>query len=741
MRSMRPQRPQGMGAAEHERKRRVLTRPRPTHVARTTDAIVCKFGGLFFTANDAGDVPSGREEHGLGLYLDDTRFLDCYVLTIDGRPLASLSSSSGEGYETLHYLTSPEARRGAVPSKGDLGILRRRVIRDGVLYEVVSIHNYAPRPIRCRAEITYGSSFDDVFRVRGFLTDHGKVRRPALRRSSAVLRYDGLDGKRRTTTIAFSPRPSSLTSTRAKFSLVVPPGKEQRLAITVTPHEQSADGSGRAERATAPRSEPDDLADLLESDQREWVEGFASVHSSDELLDRVMERALRDLRVLRSERRGLHFIAAGVPWFATLFGRDSCIVGLQTLPFGPRLAAETLRLLARFQAAGVDAFRDAEPGKMLHELRTGELADADRIPQSPAYYGTVDATLLWTILLGQYINWTGDLDLARDLRSNLDAAVAWSLEWGDHDGDGYIDYAGKYKGGLINQGWKDSGTSIIDQDGSLATPPIALCEVQGYAYRAWRGAARVLELLGEDRRCADLMQHAASLRRRFERDYWSSDLDCYVLARQKGGRTCDVVSSNAGQVLWSGIAGKGHAARVTRRLMRDDMFSGWGIRTISSTSVRYNPNSYHLGSVWPHDNSLIVGGLRRYGHDDEAERVFSAIYEAAAGFRDQRMPELFCGYARDPAEAAPVEYPVASSPQAWAAGAIPYALWQILGLRARATNGKLLVARPRLPRGIQWLDIRGLTVGDRTCDLRFERHRDDVRVRVTRGKVRIERTQ
>lgn len=714
-----------LGKTESDRKKKVLTQAHPAKVARTTDAVVCKYGSLFFTSNESGDVPLGREEHGLGLYVDDCRYLDGYELTIEGLPPTALSSASGQGYETLHHLSNPDVRAGRgrlkLP-KDQLGIVRHRVARDEVLYEVISLHNYGREKLRFRLCLRFASRFDDVFAIRGFVEDHGTVRRAERRGDSIVLRYDGLDGKRRSTTLAFSPKPKVLRTDRAEYDIRLGPGGERKLAIAITPREQGARPSRGDERATEPRFQPSDIGKVLESDQRDWVAAFASVRSSDELLDRVMERALRDLRILRSERRGLHFVAAGVPWFATLFGRDSCIVGLQTLPFGPTLAAETLRLLAAFQATRVDPFRDAEPGKMLHELRTGELANAERIPQSPAYYGTVDATLLWMILLAQYVNWTGHLDLARELRPNLDAAVEWTTQWGDHDGDGYVDYSGRYQGGLVNQGWKDSGTSVINADGSLATPPIALCEVQAYLYRAWRSAARVLAALGDAAKSDELTRKAADLRKRFERDYWSERLGSYVLALQKDKRPCEVVSSNAGQVLWGGIASAAHAARMAERLMRPDMFSGWGIRTLSTTSLCFNPLSYHLGSIWPHDNALIVGGLRRYGHDDAAKRVFGALYEAAGSFRDQRVPELYCGYDRDPAEASPVGYPVACSPQAWAAGALPYALWQMLGLRARTLERKLVLQRPCLPRQVEWLEILGLTVGDDTVDLRFERN-------------------
>ena len=367
----------------------------------------------------------------------------------------------------------------------------------------------------------------------------------------------------------------------------------------------------------------------------------------------------------------------------------------------------------RYQANAIDAYRDAEPGKILHELRTGELARLGAIPQSPAYYGSVDATLLFLILVAEYIAWSGDLALARALRPNVDAALDWIDRFADHDGDGYVDYTGRYAHGLVNQGWKDSGNAILDVDGALPEPPIALCEVQAYCYRAWRQTAVLLRALDDGARAEDLERRAAALRARFERDFWSEELGCYVLARQSGGRPVAQVASNAGQVLWGGIAAPARAARVAARLLADDMFSGRGIRTLSSASRAYNPISYHLGSVWPHDNALIAAGFCRYDQDGAALRVFDALYQAATAFRHYRLPELYAGYARSEAEARPVSYPVACSPQAWAAGAIPHALWNLLGLRAAALEHRLDIVRPRLPAWLDWLEIRDLRADGR----------------------------
>ncbi|HVS75298.1 MAG TPA: amylo-alpha-1,6-glucosidase, partial [Steroidobacteraceae bacterium] len=366
-----------------------------------------------------------------------------------------------------------------------------------------------------------------------------------------------------------------------------------------------------------------------------------------------------------------------------------------------------------------------EPGKIAHELRQGALARLGEIPQSPLYYGTVDATPLFLILLGEYLAWSADLELVRELRNNIDAALDWIDRHGDSDGDGYLDYRGGYANGLVNQGWKDSGVAIVDADGSLATPPIALCEAQGYLYRAWLEAARLLELTGEPARARSLAARARELRERFERDFWSDGLGCYVLALERDGRRAEVLASNAGQVLWSGIASPAHARAVARRMMEQDMFSGWGIRTLSSRERRYNPLSYQLGGVWPHDNALILAGFRRYGCDTEAQRVFAALLDAAGGLPGHRLPELYAGMERSPYERHPVRYPVACSPQAWAAGAVPYALVSLLGLVPDALEHRLRVCDPRLPAGIDRLSLTGVRVGQAVADLAFVRSSDD----------------
>jgi glycogen debranching enzyme len=386
----------------------------------------------------------------------------------------------------------------------------------------------------------------------------------------------------------------------------------------------------------------------------------------------------------------------------------------------------------------VDDWRDEQPGKILHELRVGELAHLNEIPHTP-YYGSIDSTPLFLILLARHAQWTGSTQVFDDLRDNVERALRWIDEYGDVTGSGYVSYASTSQKGLINQGWKDSGDAIVNADGSLATPPIALVEVQGYVFAAKREIAALFRRSGDDERGRKLETEANDLREQFERDFWMEDEGAYAMALQKDGSQVAVVSSNAGQVLWSGIASRERGRSVGARLMRDDMFSGWGVRTLSGRADRYNPVGYHLGTVWPHDNSIVAAGFRRYGLDGDACRIFDGLLDAATYFNEYRLPEVFAGFARETYEV-PVHYPVACHPQAWAAGCLPYLVQSALGITADAFEQTLRVTAPVLPASTNRVDLKGIAVGDARADLRFERRGEDVRVDVldVRGNLRVE---
>src|SRR4051794_18286254 len=463
--------------------------------------------------------------------------------------------------------------------------------------------------------------------------------------------------------------------------------------------------------------------DRVAASYRAWNDSFADIATDNELFNLAIARSAGDLRLLINEgpRPDERYVAAGVPWFTTLFGRDSLITSYQALAVRPQIAIETLETLAALQATEDDPERDMEPGKILHELRTGEMARTGETPHRP-YYGTVDATPLWLILLGATFDWTGDRALVDRLWPNALRALDWIDRYGDRDGDGFVEYERRTPRGLLNQGWKDSSDGIRDREGRLAETPIALAEVQGYVYDAKRRMAGLARIRGERKLATRLDAEAETLRQRFEEAFWSEDQQFYAMALDGSKRQADAIGSNAGQCLWTGIVSPERAQRVIARLSEPDMYSGWGIRTYAAGQVGYNPIGYHTGSVWPHDVSLIAAGFKRYGFHDEANRLCGRVFEASQHFADFRLPELFCGFDRD-VSPVPVAYPVACSPQAWAAGSVFLFLETMLGLRPNAAAHELELARPELPDWLSKVTMKNLRVGDEDVDLLFHRWR------------------
>lgn len=709
---------------QHRQRERSLTVHHASQAPHDADSIVLAGSGMLLVSDARGDVPQEEAgSRGLGLFHRDTRFLSVYALTLNDEQLVPLSSYEGGGSWTFHVLGNPrlESARGGCIDPHTISVRRDRMTGDGAIHELIALTNFGAAPVHLSLALAFAADFTDMFVVRGIAEPVPHSRLPAQIADDrrVLLRSVAGDGIQQKTLLEFSLPATRLTDETARFDFDLDSGERIELAVAIAPRFGAAAASGVESR------DPHTILEERRREGREWLESSVVVRG-DPVIERIMRRSLLDLKLLRTPLHGgQHYIAAGIPWFATLFGRDSAVSALEICGFRAAIAGDTARVLARYQADRCDAYREAEPGKIAHELRQGTLARLEQIPQSPAYYGTVDATPLFLILLDEYLAWSGDVGLVGELRGNVDAALDWIERFGDSDGDGYLDYRGAYDTGLVNQGWKDSGVAITNADGSLAKPPIALCEVQGYLYRAWQAGARLLTLMDDARRGQELMDRAQELRLRFERDFWSDRLGCYVLALQRGGRPVEVVASNTGQVLWSGIASPDRARAVARRLLQDDMFSGWGIRTLSSREQRYNPLSYQLGSVWPHDNALILAGLKRYGCLTEAERVFAALQDAAGGLRGHRLPELYAGLARGPDERHPVRYPVACSPQAWAAAAMPYALVSLLGLEPDAPARRLRIVDPRLPPHVDHLSLSDVRVGEAIADLSFLRTSDN----------------
>jgi glycogen debranching enzyme len=746
--------------------------PQPPPVQRATDLTgvhILKHDDVFLLCDAFGDVhDDGR---GLGLYETDTRVLSTYSLRLNGIRPVVLRAGSAADYRSTIQLTNPdllqpteiEAGTEIVLRRHSLGIVRERQLSQG-FSERIRVENFTGGPERARLTLRLDADYADIFEVRGVIRQRRGERLPSQGSGGQLIfGYRGLDGRIRRTYLRFSPPMALLhpqTQVHVTGELLPEPGGEVRidgpaehgpvlleLDWTLPPggHEvleievwsevdeaPAADTRQLPPRATDASLRRTYVVQEPAAMHRAWRTSSASIQTSHLWAERALGRALTDLRLLLNSgpAEGERYLAAGVPWFACLFGRDSIICSLQLLAIRPQVAQQTLQILARLQAREVDEWRDAQPGKILHELRSGELALAGEIPHTP-YYGTVDATPLWLMLLDEYHRWSGDDELVDRLWPNALSALRWIDEFGDIDGDGFVEYVRHSARGLQNQGWKDSWDAVRYRDGRLAPAPIALVEVQGYVYAARLGVARLARIRGDDRLAEREEAAAERLRERFEEAFWMEDVGTYALALDGEKQRVDAVGSNAGHALWCGIASPGRAASVARALTGPGMWSGWGIRTLSSETVGYNPIGYHLGSIWPHDNGICAAGFARYGLHEETRRVAGAMLEASANFRESRLPELFCGFDRSTSPM-PVPYPVACSPQGWAAASLFHLISSALGMRPNAGERRLELVSPALPDWLPDLRIHGMRVGEATVDLGFSSGNGHTAVEVLR---------
>jgi glycogen debranching enzyme len=727
--------------------------PRIVPIEKATDlgsVQVLKHGNLFLLTDQFGDIHS--DSRGLGLYRDDTRLLSCSVLRVNGARPVVLQGSTGANFRGVIQLTNPTLDRNPDdkirPGQGltgkKLGITRERLLSGEALLERIHVVNFAEHDEDVELTLEFDEDCADIFEVRGYPRARGTLLPVAATTTRATFRYDGVDGRRRRTHVAFSEEavleavvpgegPDQGGTLRFTWSWPLVAGAEHEISWTVW----SSDAVLREGVRPADADELFPDPPRVSSDEgtaayHAWTRGTTAVSTDHELFNRTIRRSVADLRLLVNDgpREGERYIAAGVPWFATLFGRDSIVTALQTLAFRPQVAVETLEVLASLQATEVDDWRDAEPGKILHELRAGETAKAKELPHSP-YYGSVDSTPLWLILLGATHEWTGDEALVDRLWPNALAALRWIDEWGDKDGDGFVEYERRSPRGLLNQGWKDSGDAIRDRHGVESKAPIALAEVQGYVFDAKTRMATLATMRGETELAERLTREAATLKGRFEEAFWVEDQRYYAMALDADKRQADAIASNAGQCLWSGIVDPSRARDVADRLLGPDLFSGWGIRTYAQGQPGYNPFGYHTGTVWPHDTSLAAAGLKRYGFQDEANRLVGHVFEAAQHFPEFRLPELFCGFDRESAPM-PVPYPVACSPQAWSAGAAFLFLQTMLGFRAHAAARELELIQPNLPDWLGKVTVTDLRIGEASVDLLFHRWRGTTSAEVLR---------
>ncbi len=649
-------------------------------------------GNTFVVSDSAGDIDASLTDP-TGLFSFDTRFLSRWVLTVDGHRLNALSTDDLQYYETRFFLVPGT---GTVYVDAKLSVIRQRAVGGG-FDEELTILNHDDEPAELTVRIEAGSDFADLFEVKDALAKKGTYSARA-EKGQLVLGYER-DTFRRATVIS-TPTPAQIDEESLTFAVVLEPHGGWTTELRVEPAVPGM-GQGRALRGRGrPRVS-------MQKNLARWLAEAPRLECDWDPLKVTYRRSLVDLAALRFSpltAGGRSLPAAGLPWFMTMFGRDSIFTSLQALPFTAELAATTLRELGMRQGSRLDDFRDEDPGRILHEMRYGEMTAFEERPHSP-YYGCADATPLFVVLLDEYERWTGDTRLVRDLEHEARAALNWIDEYADLQGNGYIWYQRRNEEtGLENQCWKDSWDSISYSDGRLPGFPRATCELQGYAYDAKMRGARLARLVWKDPELAErLERQAADLKRRFNRDFWVADGEYFALALDTEGKQVDALASNNGHLLWSGIVDKSKAKAVARHLVGPELFSGWGVRTLAAGQGRYNPIGYHVGTVWPFDNSFIAWGLRRYGFKEEAARIAAGILDAAEFF-DGRLPEAFGGYERSLTKY-PVQYPTACSPQAWSTGAPLLFLRTMLGLEPL---GDHLIVDPALPVGIGHLELLDL---------------------------------
>lgn len=677
--------------------------------------LAIKEGDHFLFTNSEGNIPADNTS-GLGLYYKDTRFLSNFEFTINGRTPVLLSSTAERDYLAHIELTNADIRDGerlAIPQE-TLNIRRLRVIYEG-LHERIRIKNYNQFPVELEVAFSFSADFADIFEVRGLRRQsRGKLLYPKLAGNELILSYLGEDEVFRQTRISLPFKPDSietvLNQTVIRNRIVVKPGDRYVFNYHVLPV-IGTNSQKRIDFNTAVTN--------LRSSYSAWEGQITGIITDNELFNSVMSRGLSDIRALTADHPDGRIFHAGIPWYVAPFGRDSLITAMQVLSLTAGPAKQTLRFLAKFQGGEVNRWKDEEPGKILHELREGELALLKEIPHTP-YYGSIDSTPLFLMLAADYYEWTNDRAFMTEIMPNIEACLTWIDEYGDQDKDLFLEYRRHSKRGLHNQGWKDSWNAVAHVDGELAEAPIALCEVQGYAYRAKMGIAKYYRDIGADERAGQLEKQARALKERFNEAFWMPDEAYFAMALDGDKKHVGTITSNAGQCLATGIIDEDKAGHVVNRLLQPDMFSGWGIRTVSKLSKAYNPMSYHNGSVWPHDNSMIIHGVKAYGFDEEATILASALFDAAIHHTYYRLPELFCGFTRRGANW-PVSYPVSCSPQAWAAGSVFLMLQAILGVFPDAGSSTVHIKNPVLPRWLNQVELENLRVGDGRVSLRFDR--------------------
>ena len=703
-----------------------------TAAAQERHPVVLKHGDAFAVFDDRGDIAGalGTPE---GLYAGGTRIVSRYELRFAGHRPLLLSANTQEDNATFDAdLTNSDLLDGdrVFLSREQIQIHRRRFVWEGALYERILLRNFGLKKLSLTLTLEFGADFIDVFEVRGqHRANHGTTAIGVASATRVEYAYDALDGVHTTSAFAFDPPPQQLTQNFAVYELDL----EHDDCIRVFVRFGLANGDAAFGAREFYRDMRLSRRDLLRMSRR-----ATGVSTENPVFNEIVRRSISDTYMLVTKTADGPYPYAGVPWYSTPFGRDGLITAMMMLWADPSMAKGVLRFLAVTQATEIDPARDAEPGKILHEMRDGEMARMREVPFG-RYYGSVDATPLFVLLLGEYYERTADLAFVRELWPNVRAALVWMDTYGDADGDGFLEYAQKSKDGLNNQGWKDSQDALFYADGDMARGPIALCEVQAYAFGAKRHASAMARALGEYGDAERLDREARTLQERFEEAFWCEELATYAIALDGDKRQCKVRTSNAGHALLTGIASQERAQTVATTLLAPNSFSGWGIRTVAISSARYNPLSYHNGSVWPHDNGMIALGMSRYGLKPQVLRIMTGLVDAATSLSLRRLPELFCGFERR-RRPSPTLYPVACAPQAWSSATVFALIQAALGVSLDPFNRRIRFDHPVLPEALDDLSLRGLEVGGATVDVCVRRTGSAIAVTVERreGDVTVD---
>ena len=690
---------------------------------------VLKDGETFAVFDPHGDIQAagvGQE----GLYHEGTRFLSRLLFKLgNARPFLLNSVVTEDNSLFVVNLTNPDVyQRGQIMlPRGTLHITRRKLLRESRCHETLRFINYGLSSVEVYFSMEFDADFADLFEVRGMTRERRGVRRVGtIEADQLCFAYEGLDGVLRRTRIQCASAPDYLTANGATFVQRFGPKEEKEFFLTY-----GCQINGSAFVDVSYRQAHAEVEVALKTLQAKDCQ----IRTSSIQFNEWLVRSSSDLHMMFTATPYGFYPYAGVPWFSTSFGRDGIITALEYLWVNPEIARGVLGYLAALQAKQRDPDRDAEPGKILHETRKGEMAALREIPFD-LYYGSVDATPLFVVLAGAYFDTTHDLGFIRSIWPHIAFALRWIDNYGDRDGDGFIEYERRSSTGLIHQGWKDSWDSVFHSDGTLAEGPIALCEVQGYAYAAKLAGAAIASALGQTKKARVLLTQAEVLKETFQKVFWCEEISTYALALDGEKQPCKVSASNAGHCLYAGVAEMQQATRIANTLMQEHSFSGWGVRTLAVAEARYNPMSYHNGSIWPHDNALIAAGLARYGFKDHASRILSGLF-AASLFVEYRLPELFCGFYRRDGEG-PVPYPVACSPQSWSAASVFLLIQAILGMKIDAAASRLSFVRPVLPEFLDEIQIKNLKVGTGSVDLRIHRRARYATVEIERREGSVE---